>query len=355
MYREHLLLLYMKTYPTNSKPIRSKALACLASLPAFVLPVICFQILCITPAAAESPTLSDRTGGEAGIVVIVDPTSTAQANDLAKKSTYLVALLDDNPEDLLAHNNALADAKVYPTAQAHRWWAPDRLPFRENSVNVVILPEKRAALLPEAQRVIAPGYGLVLVEKGGSWEEHRKPRPEGMSTWYGFAHDGGNSFYSPDTELKPVNSVQFFGGGERLRSRGHPFVADERIMVTDPGAIEARDAFSGLLRWRSDRTYVNSANGILTDKNFWWLDGGKGGTGLLRGNDRLSGAETEPIDLGPFVGFRGQDHDSMTRYYRVVSDGKSSTPPAARSKSPPTTPRPGSSSGSRISNPSLNV
>ena len=35
-----------------------------------------------------------------------------------------------------------------------------------------------------------------------------------------------------------------------------------------------------------------------------------------------AGAETEPIDLGPFVGFRGQDHDSMTRYYRVVSDGK---------------------------------
>ncbi len=289
------------------------------------LPVVAFflQASWSAPADAAFPKLADYAGGEAGLVVIVDPASAESATQLARQSRYLVALLDEDPESVGALNQALADAKVYPTAQAHRWWTTDRLPFRTNSVNVVILPEGRGdALLKEAERVIAPGYGFVLVEKNGSWQEHRKPRPEGMSTWYGFARDGGNSFYSPDTELQLVNSVQFFGSGNRLRDKNLPFAVDERVLVHDVNKIEGRDAFSGLMRWHSDYTYVNSANGILTDDHFWWLDAGKDGTGLLRGFDKLSGAEMEPIELGPFVKFRGQDNDSMTRRYRVVSDGK---------------------------------
>ena len=272
--------------------------------------------------AAELPDLNEYGGGEAGLVVIVDPASTKKAVDLAWQGCYLLALLHDDPAKASAHNQALAEAGVYPAAQAHRWWITDRLPFRANSVNVVILREGLGErLLAEAERVIAPGHGLVLVERDGTWQERRKPRPQGMATWHGFARDGGNSFFSPDTELNLVDSVQFFGGGNRLR-RMHPYAIDERVIVQSAGKIEGRDAFTGLLRWQNEARGISSNIGFLTDEHFCWMEGSRGGTARLRRVNRLSGAEAEPIDVGRFIDFRGQDHDSMTRYYRVVSDGR---------------------------------
>lgn len=260
-------------------------------------------------------------GTDGGLVVIVDPSTTEQAVALARQGRFLVALLEDDPEAVTSSNDSLAAAKVYPLAQCHPWLFPRRLPFRTNSVNVVILRQGlHADLVAEAERVVAPGHGVVWVEQGGAWQERRKPRPNGMATWYGFAADGGNSFYSPDRLVGPVNSVQCFHGGNRLR-RSHPFVTDDRVLVQSAGNIEGRDPFSGVLRWRTGARGIFSNIGFLSGGRFWWLERGNDGEGRLQGVDRLSGAPVPPIALGKFKHFMGQDHDAMSRYYRVVSDG----------------------------------
>ncbi|MFM2091093.1 MAG: Serine/threonine-protein kinase AfsK [Planctomycetota bacterium] len=276
-------------------------------------------------AGLDIPDLAKYPGAEAGLVLIVDPADTGDAVRLARQQRYLVATLEDDLRAVTAQNTALATAGVYPVAQCHPWWFPQRLPFRTNGVDVVVLRQGLdAKLVEEAQRVIAPGTGLVLVEKDGAWQELRKPRPKEMATWLGYAADGSNSFVSHDHLLGEVNSVQFFHGGNRAK-RLHPYVADDRVMIQAVGSIEGRNAFSGSLRWHSKIEGIQDNIGstyFIGGDYFWWLYWTKQG-GQLRSVHRLTGIERKPLDIGPTVQFRGQDNDAMSRMYRAVSDGTS--------------------------------
>jgi outer membrane protein assembly factor BamB len=194
-------------------------------------------------AAAELPELADIPGAEAGLVVMVNPADHQDAVRIAGGGRHVVCVLSADAERVRELDQTFVKAELHPVADARRWWDQSRLPFRDHSVNVLVVDASRAPDLDakEISRVIAPGHGLGLIRQGESWKQVRKPRPEGMDVWLGWHRGSRGHMGSDDALAGPVNSYQFLGGPRTARFT--PIVTEQVALW---GGI-ARDPFSGVI------------------------------------------------------------------------------------------------------------
>ncbi|MCC5828071.1 MAG: PQQ-binding-like beta-propeller repeat protein [Phycisphaeraceae bacterium] len=213
--------------------------------------------------AADVETITNREGGDAGLVVLVEPEDASLAAELAAGGKHLVVALSADAARVAQWDAALAEAGVHPVADAIHWLNPDELPFPSNKVNALVLDAATAGRLgeEEVRRVINPGHGFALVDG----QEIRKPRPEGMDVWLAYNYDGTGNRLSRDT-LEPPNSIQFLAAG-RVASGGEILITDrvlyhrgggnqphELTRRDGPPGARAYDPFSGVVRWRIPRT-----------------------------------------------------------------------------------------------------
>lgn len=286
------------------------------------LTLACFCLMSLIaplPAAAELPSPVDIPGAEGGLVVMVNPADHRDAVRIAGGGRHLVCVLSADPAHVQTLDDAFIEAQVHPVADARRWWDSSKLPFRDRSVNVLVVEASRAPELDEKEirRVIAPGHGVALVLQDGSWRKLREDRPEGMDVWLGWQRNARGHMGSDDTLVGPVNSYQFVAGPRTARFT--PLVTD-RIALW--GGI-ARDPFSGvILRARNQHASL-WRGGDFSDGRRLYLLSRIGRDGIVPVQDLLTG---EAMPGGQALGedFRRNEGINYTgrRWNQVHSDGE---------------------------------
>ncbi len=251
--------------------------------------------------AAEIGDITGRDGGDAGLVVLVEPEDVTLAAELAAGGRHLVVALSADAARVARWDAALAKAGVHPVADAIHWRNPARLPFPTNKVNILVLDAATAERLgeDEVRRAIIPGHGFALV--GG--REIRKPRPEGMDQWLAYRRDGTGNRASRDM-LDPPNSIQFLAAGA-IAGQGTTLMTD-RVLLHRGGrnsgyeavhrrhapSVRAYDPFSGVVRWSLPRTLGHR------HAKRWMFEIFTDGQRLFAPRSDSGSRRGEPLDLG---------------------------------------------------------
>jgi len=142
-----------------------------------------------------------------------------------------------------------------------------RLPFPENSVNLIIAPRVLGIRLDEMQRTLVPG-GRMRFKHDGQWITRHKPPADDIDDWTHFLYDSTNNAVSRDRRCGPADSLQWID--DPLWTRSHDFLSTFAVAVSDDGRLfsildEApvasamipprwmlvcRDAFNGTVHWK---------------------------------------------------------------------------------------------------------
>jgi len=215
-------------------------------------------------AEPQAREILQTTGVRGGLVVHVgcgDGTLTAA---LLAGDAYLVQGLDTSAEKVAEVRKAFCAKRLAGRVTA-RVFDGKTLPFRDNTVNLVVAGAGCPVPKAEIQRVLAP--------KGVAWiggKKEVKPRPGSLDEWTHYHHDPQGTMVGRDEVVGPPRGIQWMGGPKWLRN--HDFMSSMHAMVSAGGrvfyvideglrnhiflpakwALIARDAFSGTVLWRRE-------------------------------------------------------------------------------------------------------
>ncbi len=240
------------------------------AFPACRITFLLAAAFCSFPPPARCAPADDsieKTGIRGGLAVVIGCRDTAIAAHLLKSGPFLVCCLDPDPDVVSAARSALRKKGINGPATACRLTG-DRLPFVDNTVNVIIVTRGGLAIpAAEIQRSLAPGGAIVDLAASGA-KVTRKPRPDAIDAWTHYLYDASNNAVSNDTVVAPPRGLRWKCGPRYARSHEHfgsvcAMVASSgRIFyIHDDGPISsvflppkwelvARDAFSGVLLWK---------------------------------------------------------------------------------------------------------
>ena len=201
-----------------------------------------------------------------GLIVQVGGRDYDELRELARGGRYLIQILDHDPQRVAALRESLQQSQRYGLITVERLAPPDKLPYAENLVNVVILSDARTpiaaaevarALCPEGWIVARPdcvsmtalrqaGFADVhALAAGAGWLAGRKPWPAEMDQWPQPRHGADGNPVSRDTLVGPPRRVRWIAGppqevSNMVSAAGRNYY----------GGVIARDAFNGLQLWR---------------------------------------------------------------------------------------------------------
>ena len=222
--------------------------------------------------AASEPQVArhilDATGVKGGLIVHVgcgDGTLTAalRAND-----SYLVHGLDSEPENVDAARKTIHSLGLYGNVSVEHHTG-DRLPYIDNSVNLLVSEDLGNVSEEEVMRVLVPD-GVAYVKSQGEWNKSVKPRPAEMDEWTHYLHDPSNNAVAHDSLIEPPSRYQWLAGPLYSRQHDHMssvsavvsargrifYIIDEAprasILIPPQWRLVARDAFNGTLLWKRE-------------------------------------------------------------------------------------------------------
>ncbi len=232
-------------------------------------------LVSLTPKAmsAEDRVAADRLAAAAnvhgGLCVQIGGDASSFAVRLAKTGRYLVHVLCPNEATVEKARMELNKQGLYGLASADCLGADGKLPYTENLVNLLLIPEAptTSVSLDEMQRVLCPD-GVILAASGilsaadsqaagltdvrevspnQAWIAARKPRPAEMDEWSHARHSASGNVVSSDRLVAPPRRVRWVVGA----------LAEVPGIVTSAGrnyygAALARDSFNGLRLWSRD-------------------------------------------------------------------------------------------------------
>lgn len=211
--------------------------------------------------------LAVRMNIPGGLCVQIGAADVTMAAELARTGRFLVHVLEADPGVVEQTRRRLQSEGLYGSISVERWEEPDRLPYSENLVNVLLVTVPVA--MEEISRVLCPrgavlaasgtasaadlgAAGLVDVQQDspdGQWLTARKPWPESMDEWTHARHSAAGNPVSRDTAVGPPRRVRWVAGPpaeypvpEMVTSGGRNFY----------GSALARDGFNGLRLWGRD-------------------------------------------------------------------------------------------------------
>ncbi|MBI5687386.1 MAG: PQQ-binding-like beta-propeller repeat protein [Verrucomicrobia bacterium] len=241
-----------------------------------------FATLCLLSAAlaATAAPLSDAIpAGSRGLCIVIgagDAAAPDLAADLAKRGLLVHGIAADAPA-LERARKAVSAAKMDGVASIEKLpLAP--LPYRDNLANFVIVANAAACSEQEALRVLAPN-GKLIVRKDGAWQTTVKPMPKEMDEWTHDTHGPDGTLVSNDKLVRfPVGYRWHAGLPMNLQNQKQPanVWSDTRGLALSGGRcftlsstvlenlgatfrdehgidqyVTCRDAFNGLLLWRT--------------------------------------------------------------------------------------------------------
>ncbi len=213
--------------------------------------------------------VAQAVGIHGGLCIQIGDDGEAVAGPLAKTGRFLVQVLCPDAAAVSETRGLLQAEGRYGLASVDRLPVGNRLPYTENLVNLLVIPDALPASVTwdEIGRVLAPGgvllaspaacsadqlqaAGLIdtrTVETNRLWIAARKPRPAEMDNWTHPRHSASGNAVSQDTLVEPPRRVRWVVGAQ----------SEVPGIVTDDGrnfygAALARDSFNGLRLWNRD-------------------------------------------------------------------------------------------------------
>lgn len=227
-------------------------------------------------------------------------------------SGLIVVLGDAAPElvaEALAGGRCLVDrlgGAAAAVREEHRGFLtllpaadPARLPYPSRSVNLVVADlDALAAKAPDAaelRRIVAP-LGATCLRRGGAWIVERVPVEAGLGEWTHADHGPDGNPVSGDRVVSYPRGVQWHAETGQPASNmriGAGVVVRAVTLPENRGqVIEAREAGSGILRWRLAETPAQADRRGKVHEQSWCLADNLA-VGLIGGD----GPHAQAIDL----------------------------------------------------------
>jgi outer membrane protein assembly factor BamB len=217
-------------------------------------------------ADALAREILDATGVQGGLVVHVGCDDGKLTAALRANDSYSVHGLDADPANVAKAREHIRSLGVYGiVAVDHLRGA--KLPYVDNSVNLIVSEDLGAVPMAEVRRALCPN-GVAYVKDSGAWTKTVKPRPAALDDWTHYLHSAGNNAVSHDTVVGPPRRLQWVGSPKWARHHDHMastsaavsaggrlfYIFDEgptaAIQLTPKWSVIARDAFNGTILWR---------------------------------------------------------------------------------------------------------
>ncbi|MGD2175526.1 MAG: PQQ-binding-like beta-propeller repeat protein, partial [Candidatus Brocadiaceae bacterium] len=143
----------------------------------------------------------------------------------------------------------------------------ERLPYIDNTVNLLVAEDLGRIAMAEVRRVLAPN-GVAYTSIGRTWMKNEKPRPAEIDEWTHFLHDASGNAVAHDTVVGPPRRMQWVGSPRWARHHDHMaslsalvsaggrifYIMDEgpkaSIQLPPEWYLVARDAFNGTVLWK---------------------------------------------------------------------------------------------------------
>ena len=230
---------------------------------AFALAVFA-MITTTSSAGQDAKQILTASGVKGGLIVHVGCGDGKLTAAFRVNDSYLVHGLDSDPAKVKTARENISAAGGYGMVSA-AGFDGRKLPYAENTVNLVVVSAGFKIADDEILRVLVPG-GVGMV--GG--RKLSKPVPDEIDDWSHFLQGPENNPVADDTLIGPPRHMQWVAGPRWLRSHEVPsgitsvvttggrifYTLDEGpIGVTDSRLSEkwsliARDAFNGTLLWK---------------------------------------------------------------------------------------------------------
>ena len=262
------------------------------------------MILCVCGLVFSAPNaegILKSTDRKDGLCVLINVSDPELAITIAQKSKFVVHVVHQDADAVSAMRKAIDARGLYGRVSVSQAsFEGGRLPYAENLVNLVVIPDPRSRIPDEEiLRVLAP-HGVAVAEKSGKpsgiWNQasgigkcfaYRKPFPSAMDDWTHFRHDAAGTMVSQDTIVGPPRYTRWVESP--VFTRHHALTPAVTVMVSSEGRLfyimdespvnfgglpdnwhlVARDAFNGKVLWR--RPIENKQWG---DKAWSWWEGG---------------------------------------------------------------------------------
>jgi len=216
--------------------------------------------------ADQAQDIIDESGVRGGLIVHIHCGDGSLTEALRISDSYLVHGLDSQIENVEAARQYIISKHRYGPVSVDRL-GQNRLPYRDNLVNLVVSDDLGDISMDEVMRVLAPG-GVAMIKGMLGWAKTVKPRPPEMDEWNQYLYNSGGNAVSKDETVSPVKHYQWIGSPRWARH--HDARASMTAMVSAGGRIfyildegpgesiqlpaknylVARDAFNGTVLWK---------------------------------------------------------------------------------------------------------
>jgi len=231
--------------------------------------IVSLLVLFATPVRADTQQakqIMDTTGIKGGLIVHIGCGDGKLTSALRANDSYIVHGLDSKPENVAAARTHIKSLGQYGNVSVDMC-SGDRLPYIDNSVNLVVSENLGGVPTSEVMRILAPN-GVAYLKSDGRWEKRIKPRPPEIDEWTHYLHDPSNNAVAHDSVIEPPNRYQWLAGPRYSRQHDHMssvsavvsangrifYIFDEAprasILIPPKWRLIARDAFNGKLLWK---------------------------------------------------------------------------------------------------------
>jgi outer membrane protein assembly factor BamB len=233
--------------------------------------VIIISILALFAAPGRADTqqakqILDAAGIKGGLIVHIGCGDGKLTSALRANDSYIVHGLDSKPENVAAARKHIKSLGQYGNVSVDLY-SGERLPYIDNSVNLVVSEDLGGVPKSEVMRILAPN-GVAYLKSDGRWEKSIKPRPPEIDEWTHYLHDPSNNAVAHDSVIEPPSRYQWLAGPLYARQHDHMssvsavvsangrifYIFDEAprasILIPPKWRLIARDAFNGKLLWK---------------------------------------------------------------------------------------------------------
>ena len=208
----------------------------------------------------------DETGVKGGLIVHIGCGDGRLTSALRANDSYVVHGLDRDPGNVAAARKHIQALGQYGNVFVELW-SGDRLPYIDNSVNLIVSDDLGGVSDAEVMRVLCPN-GVAYIRDDGKWTKMVKSWPQEIDEWTHYLHDPSNNAVAHDSVIEPPSRYQWVAGPRYSRQHDHMssvsavvsangrlfYIFDEatRASVLTPPKwrLIARDAFNGKLLWK---------------------------------------------------------------------------------------------------------
>lgn len=219
-------------------------------------------------AALDARQVLEAAGVQGGLVVHLGCGNGQLTAALRASDAYLVHGLEAEARNVDAARQTIRAAGLYGPVSVERWTDPERLPYAENLVNLLVVENPGQVPRSELLRVLAP-RGVACLQIDGQWQKIVKPWPAEMDEWAHWRHEPDGNPVSRDRVVGPPRQTQWIDGqpyskkhwGPRttalVTAGGRLFTIEDQtpstlFNVADRWVLIARDAFNGVVLWRRE-------------------------------------------------------------------------------------------------------